>query len=352
MKSFSAVKLGRCPLQYRGRARTYPQHLAFATAQTDLDIWHTSLKYASPQRHLLLPPGHPDGSKECEVLALLGDSLLKTTLLTELLLEKKNSISSSVPGEITLRTSQILSNQVLSSLAESILVTPGTALHLSDIELLPVHGRATCVEAAVALVYQVNENGAGIDSISALVRYLLSSPSASPAILNPIGLLLEFGGKVKSRPGLLGGFIATAWLGSGISETGIEGGEWPSRTAAEAAACEAALTDGGLASDEARMAAKRSAGAAALQLASEQAGAQVQALWLLKEPLQFQPMTVTAASLTGASLEDGPDWIIRGLIKKGNAFQRLLGAPLALPSHILSSCLESFCWIFHQLIVR
>lgn len=266
-------------------------------------------------------------------MALLGDSLLKTAVLTELGVGKDTrselALITAGPGEITSRASQVLSNQTLSNLAETILLVPSVNIKISDIELMPVHGRATCVEAAVALVSQAD---GGPDAVRALARFILMSPLATPAIANPKGVLLDFGGRVESRAGECGGFIANAWL-PGIAEPGIEGGEWPSRSAAEAAASEAALTFAGMASQEARVAARRAAGVAALELASRQAGAQVQATWHLQREILFNPITVTAAALTGASQKDGASWLIRGLVKRGDAFQRLMGAPLALPMH-------------------
>jgi len=258
---------------------------------------------------------------ECDLAALLGDSVLKTALLTSLGIGNgSDGGDMNTVGVITRRVSSRVSNQVLSTHAVTALVCQGVPLAAADLLYLPEHGRATCVEAAVALVYR----SAGIDPVLVLARELLMAHSA-PTDVNWKGLLLEHGGTVTSGPGG-GGFVASARV-HGMTATSEA---WPSKKAAETAAAAAVMDIAGLATEEQRDAVKMKAATEAMAEAAFVAGAQVKAAWLQSAPdVHFVPATMPAASFTKAS--EGPSWFRDGVKQKGSRLQRMLGAHIALP---------------------
>jgi len=56
-----------------------------AVTRPPLAAWHESLSTVQAPRSLRLPASHPDGSHGCTLLALLGDSLLRTAVLSRLM---------------------------------------------------------------------------------------------------------------------------------------------------------------------------------------------------------------------------------------------------------------------------
>ncbi len=299
--------------------------LASQAGSGALQPWHDALVAAAPPRRLLLPKGHPDGSDTCDAVALLGDSYLKTAMLTQLGAGDLAATGTERVKRLTATVSQQVSNEVLAQRAPAALLVPGVPLSAADLEYLPTHGRATTVEAAIALV----QAHAGTAPIHCLVKELLLAPSA--ARTNWKGILLELGGgaAVTSAPGPNGGFVATATL-NGVQTSSDE---WPSKKAAEAAAAEAALRAANLATDEQRREHELASGEAAMAAAAQQAGAQVQADWLLAaHDVEFKPVTMPSAALRSAA--EGPAWFARGIGGAGTAFQRMLGAPRALPTHV------------------
>jgi len=306
-------------LQRRG----LPVAASVTASASELSEWHTALLACSPPRHLLLPRGHPEGSEACELLALLGDSYLKTSILTELGVGRLDSSARLSVAGLTRDVSSVASNAVLAAHAASALLPPGSPLTSADLECLSQHSLGTAVEAAI---YHVHTH-AGSEPLRCLVRLLLQPGRVE----NWKGLLLEAGGSVVCAAGNAG-FVATASLPDGHT---ARSGEWPSKRGAEQAAAEEVLRAAGLDSAASRReaAAERTREAWAAHLKS---GVQVQADWLLSHPLAFQAITMPVAALRAAS--EGTQaqrlkWFIRGMEKgSASAFQRMLGAPSCLSS--------------------
>ena len=156
----------RWPPPARSPARCVSLQATSAMSGDALRPWHDALASVTPTRRLLLPRGHPEGSVDCDVLALLGDSVLKTALMTALGVGSAAGSTSDVIGALTSRVSSRVSNATLAGHAPAALVTPGVPLTPDDLSYLPEHGRATCVEAAVALVYRKH----GVDPVVVLAK--------------------------------------------------------------------------------------------------------------------------------------------------------------------------------------
>ena len=235
-------------------------------------------------------------------------------------------------GSLTSRTSALVANSVFASLAPAFLLAPGVPLHERDLSMLPVHGAATAVEAAVALVHDRLTHGPA--AVASLVEELFTrvGDEATPSLAshNWKGTLLEFGGRLSSCAGGSGGFIATAR----VRDSAATSREWPTKAGAEAEACRDVLLAAGLAGERERGDARADAAAAAMAAAAAAAGAEVKASWLMSTPVRFEPVTVAAAALNGAP-SGGASWLLRGLSKKsGSLHHRLMAAHLAMPAAV------------------
>jgi hypothetical protein len=291
---------------------------AAASEEDSLQAWHAALAAAAPPRRLLLPRGHPDGSLGCDTVALLGDALLRAAVLRALgagdearhgrrLADWSNDVSAAV------------CNATLSAFADAALA-PSVAA--ADLAVLPQHGRATALEAAAAHVHAF----AGDAPLDALACALLRRVASAGGVCNWKGLLLECGGAVEASASADGaGFVAVARLGR-VSATSDA---WPTKLAAETQAAQAALQAAGLGSAQERATADEADARAAMTHAASIASATLGAVAVpAARDLLFRPLTVNAQSLAQARVE-GRAWFRRGVEK--DTFQRMLGAPLALP---------------------
>ncbi len=189
--------------------------------------------------------------------ALAGDALLKAAMV-KVLGPSFGLDARTIIGTI----SGPLSNDFLSAQAAAVLVAPGVPLTPVDLVPMSTHRRATCVEAAVALVHA----HAGDKPIQLLARALLDaaldrtggSPSldepailpepelpkaaaklrAAAAVMKAKSILLELGGKLQAVLQPSGSFVATAWCAHLLSTSK----EQRTKRAAEREAADAVLT--------------------------------------------------------------------------------------------------------------
>jgi hypothetical protein len=300
-------------------------------ARVALAEWHAALAAAQPPRRLLLPQGHPDGSLSCDTLALLGDALLKVSALRVLGCADEARHGRHL-NEYTADVAGALCNATLCDAAVTVLVPPGDAggvagapLNAHDLTSLPRHGRATSVEAAVALVHAAH----GAAPVDGLARVLLRRVAAAGGVTNWKGLLLELGGALSvasaAGGGTASGFVATATV-RGVAATSDA---WPSKLAAESQAAQAAMRAAGLGSAAERTVASAEDAKQAMRAASNLARSSLGLIDVsADEKLQFRPVAMTEQSVARAS-EAGAAWFLRGAQK--DTFHRMMGAPLALP---------------------
>jgi dsRNA-specific ribonuclease len=174
---------------------------------------------------------------------LLGDALLKTAVINELISDVE---AEAIPlGVLTLRANAALANSRMAELSHVLLVRPGL-LSSSDLDALPSdHVRATAVEAAAALVWQRDGNAAAAALRCVAVELLRGIDGQPEHIVPSKTRLMELGGKVESAR--MGGadheqkWKATATLRGRAAQTGPH----PSKRIAEALAAEQVLRAAG-----------------------------------------------------------------------------------------------------------
>jgi hypothetical protein len=316
------ARLPAAPL-LRPRARSAGAAAGAADADdaaAALAEWHAALAAAQPPRRFLLPQGHPDGSLSCDTFALLGDALLKASVLRVLGCADEARHGRHL-NDYNADVNAALCNATLCDAAVTALIAHGVPLQAHDLTALPRHGRATSVEAAAALVHAAR----GAAPVDSLARVLLHRVAAAGGVTNWKGLVLEAGGALSVERGAGSSFVATATV-RGVAATS-DG--WPSKLAAETQAAQAVMRAAGLSNAVERKAVSEEDAKQAMREAANLARSSLGVIDVsADERLQFRPVSMTEQSVARAR-EEGAAWFLRGVQK--DTFTRLMAAPLALP---------------------
>ena len=223
----------------------------------DLTFFRYCLQKAETDETHLLPNL---GEKEaCNVRALVGDSLLRTAAVKELVVSdhripedkgKQPSVEDTTlrklngltVGYITSRINQTVSNKHLAGNSGDILLgVEGVVLSANDLEGLSLHQKATAVEAAVAMV-QAQFFGEE-DPIRALARELIRRSQPEP---NWKGMFMEMDGEVVCEKIGKNGYVATATHPNNKVHQVYKSGTWHTKVEAEQDAAEQNLLEEGM----------------------------------------------------------------------------------------------------------
>lgn len=175
--------------------------LCFASGTADpLAPWFHAVR--SVQRARILPSPHAEGSDDANVLALLGDALLKVAVFRELGVGKAAGEQRQSVGALTQAANAALTNSRMAALGNTLLVRPGLLSQADWMALPSDHTRATAVEAASAAAMEAAENrAAGEEALRCVARELLVGLliELPPSPVSAKTRLLELGGTVESE---------------------------------------------------------------------------------------------------------------------------------------------------------
>ena len=290
-----------------------------------LSVWYNCLRQCDVHKKFVLPRGSENGSDDAELLALLGDSVLKVQILKVMGVLDSGAPRSSIRKLIahtTARTAHVFSNEFLAEHSFTI-ICPAKQLNIgeNDLALCSVHGRGMSVEAAVALVYQRFGDGAPLQN---LAQFLLAKQGGLEH--NHKSLFLEMGGRlVNSQTSK--GFITTATCGT----TDVEGYTCSSKLKAEQSAAYSWLIENDLGTDKQRNAVRDALAKQEMDRIARENNGQTSAECLrAKRGINFLPITVNETEMRRAPL-DHAAWILKKGQKNTSRFAGMIRAPLALP---------------------
>lgn len=221
----------------------------------DLTFFRDCLQKAETDKNHLLP--NAVKKEACNVRALVGDSLLRTAAVKELVVSdhripedkgKQPSVEDTTlrklngltVGYITSRINQTVSNKHLAGNSGDILLgVERVDVSANDLEGLSLHQKATAVEAAVAMV----QAQFGEAPIRALARELIRRSQPEH---NWKGMFMEMEGEVVCEKIGKNGYVATATHLNNKDHQVYKSGTWPTEVEAEQDAAKQNLLQEGM----------------------------------------------------------------------------------------------------------